>query len=202
MLNSSTTNPSAASPLRMAFARAAILAGPLWLLLCPMTVRSEPVVSVTRSGDSYQVSVRMDVVESRALVWRVLTDYENLQRFVPGMQSSRIVSGRGEPLLLEQKGESGVLFFKFTTTTLSRIVEMPESEIRFDLVSGNLKRMQGAWTLTPHDHAISVGYRAELVPEFAVPPLIGPAVMAQNVKTMIEGVAREIERRKLANSKE
>ncbi|MGR6798501.1 SRPBCC family protein [Sphaerotilus sulfidivorans] len=93
-------------------------------------------------------------------------------------------------------------FFKLTTTTVSRIFETPESEIRFDLVSGNLKRMQGSWTLTPHDHAIGVGYRAELVPEFAVPPLIGPAVMAQNVKAMAEGVAREIERRKLANTKE
>jgi ribosome-associated toxin RatA of RatAB toxin-antitoxin module len=144
----------------------------------------------------------MDVVGSRSLVWRVLTDYENLQRFVPGMQSSRIVSGRGEPLLLEQRGESGVLFLKVTTTTVSRIFETPEREIRFDLVSGNLKRMQGTWTLGPHDHAVSVGYRAELVPEFAVPPLIGPAVMAQNVKSMVEGVAREIERRKLANAKE
>jgi ribosome-associated toxin RatA of RatAB toxin-antitoxin module len=144
----------------------------------------------------------MDIAGSRALVWRVLTDYENLQRFVPGMQSSRIVSGRGEPLLLEQKGESGVLFFKLTTTTVSRIFETPESEIRFDLVSGNLKRMQGSWTLTPHDHAISVGYRAELVPEFDVPPLIGPAVMAQNVKAMVEGVALEIGRRRLASTKE
>lgn len=195
-------NTLASSPLRMNVLRAAVFVGYLWFLLYPAAARSEPVVSVTRSGESYQVNLRMDVVGSRALVWRVLTDYENLQRFVPGMQSSRIVSGRGEPLLLEQKGESGVLFFKVTTTTVSRIFETPESEIRFDLVSGNLKRMQGSWTLAPHDHAISVGYRAELVPEFAVPPLIGPAVMAQNVKAMAEGVAREIERRKLANSKE
>jgi hypothetical protein len=32
--------------------------------------------------------------------------------------------------------------------------------------------------------------------------LIGPAVMAQNVKAMAEGLAREIERRKSANTKE
>lgn len=188
--------------MRLWLLSATIFVGYFGLLLYPAAARSEPVVSVTRLAEAYQVNVRMDVVASRTLVWRVLTDYENLQRFVPGMQSSRIVSGRGEPMLLEQKGESGVLFFKLTTTTVSRIFETPESEIRFDLVSGNLKRMQGSWTLTPHDHAISVGYRAELVPEFAVPPLIGPAVMAKNVKAMVEGVAREIERRKSANTKE
>lgn len=181
---------------------AAILVVHFWMLSYPAAVKAEPQVSVTKWGEGYQVNVRMEVAGSRRLAWQVLTDYDNLPHFVPGMQSSRIVSGRGEPMLLEQKGESGVLFFKVTTTTVSRIVETPENEIRFDLVSGNLKRMRGAWTLGPHDHATVVGYRAELVPEFAVPPLIGPAVMAQNVKTMVEGVAREIERRQLSNPKE
>lgn len=202
MLNVGMKNGHGVAPARPALPSAAIFVAKLGLLLCTATVNAEPVVAVTRSGERYQVNVRMDVAGSRALVWRVLTDYENLPRFVPGMQSSRIVSGRGEPLLLEQKGESGVLFFKLTTTTVSRILETPESEIRFELVSGNLKRMQGSWALSPHDHGTSVGYRAELVPEFAVPPLIGPAAMAQNVKAMVEGVVREIERRKLASTLE
>ena len=77
--------------------------GLFWITLLPATAQSEPIVSVTRSGESYQINVRIDVTGSRNLVWRVLTDYENLPRFVPGMQSSRVVSGRGEPLLLEQK---------------------------------------------------------------------------------------------------
>lgn len=176
--------------------------GLFWITLLPATAQSEPIVSVTRSGESYQINVRIDVTGSRNLVWRVLTDYENLPRFVPGMQSSRVVSGRGEPLLLEQKGESGFLFLKVTTTTVSRIHETPESEIHFELVSGNLKRMQGAWTLAPHDHATTVGYRAELVPEFVLPPLIGPAVLTQNVRAMVEGIAREIERRNVSSTQE
>lgn len=197
-----TMPSSAADNAIMKCSRAAIYTASCCCLSFPLALKAEPQVSVTRLGEAYEVNVRMDVAGSRAMAWKVLTDYDNLPRFVPGMQSSRIVSGRGEPLLLEQKGASGVLFFKVTTTTVSRIVEIPESEIRFDLVSGNLKRMRGAWTLSPHDHATMVAYRAELLPEFAVPPLIGPAVMAQNVKTMVEGVAREIERRHLAQPKE
>ena len=173
-----------------------------WLSLNAVPVNAEPTVSVARSGATYEVSVRMDVTAQPNVVWTVLTDYENLQRFVPGMQSARILSARGEPLLLEQKGESGISFFKVTTTTVSRIVETPKSEIRFDLVSGNLKQMRGAWTLQPHDHATTVKYRAQVVPEFALPPLIGPAVMEQNIRTMVEGVAREIERRDRSNTKD
>lgn len=174
----------------------------LWLPAFPLLAQAEPRVSVTRWGEGYEVSVRMEVAGHRSLAWRVLTDYEYLPRFVPGMHSSRIVSGLGEPLLLEQRGESGVLFFKVTTTTVSRIVETPESEIHFELVRGNLRRLRGAWSLAPHDHATIVSYRAELIPEFTLPPFIGPAVMGQSVKTMVEGVVREIERRHLLTDKE
>jgi ribosome-associated toxin RatA of RatAB toxin-antitoxin module len=174
------------------------------LLLFSNTLAAGPVseVAVTRLGEGYLVQVRMEVMGHQRLTWQVLTDYENLPLFVPGMLSSRIVSRNGDPMLLEQKGESGVLFFRVVTKTVSRIVETPQSEIRFDLVSGNLKRMQGSWTLIPHDHATIVNYRAELTPELPLPPLIGPAVMSQNVKTMVEGVAREIERRYLSLSKD
>lgn len=69
----------------------AILLGHLWLALHPAAVNAEPVVSVSRTGATYWVDVRMDVRGSRSLAWKVLTDHENLQGFVPGMQSSRIV---------------------------------------------------------------------------------------------------------------
>ena len=190
------------SALRYKAVSTSVLLVVLLLLAYPLAARSEPNVKVSKSGESYQVDVRMDVVGSRALVWRVLTDYENLPRFVPGMKSSRILEDRGGTLLLEQTGESGILFVRVTTTTVSRIFENPENEIRFELVSGNLKKMQGAWTLVPHGHVIGLIYRAELIPEFSLPPFIGTAAMAQNVKTMVEGVAREIGRRNSSGTKE
>lgn len=155
---------AASRPYRSPFESAMLVVVPLWLALHAVVVHAEPAVSVIRNGASYLVDMRMEVRGDPSLAWSVLTDYENLQRFVPGMQSSRVVSGREEPLLLEQRGEAGLLFFKVSTTTVSRIVETPQREIRFDLVRGNLRRMQGVWTLAPHDHATTVGYRAELIP--------------------------------------
>ena len=156
---------------------------------------AEPVVQVERNGEAYKVNVQLFVQSERVIVWRVLTDYENLFRFVPGLRSSRIVSPPGEPLLLEQKGEAGLLFVKVATETVSRIKEVPMQTIRFELVGGTLKSMRGEWSINAHDHAVSVSYHAEIVPGFALPPLIGSAVMSRNVKEMVEGVAREINRR-------
>lgn len=154
-----------------------------------------PVVQVERNGEVYKVNVQLFVPSERLIVWRVLTDYENLFRFVPGLRSSRIVSPPGEPMLLEQKGESALLFVKVATETVSRIKEVPMQTIQFELVGGTLRSMRGEWSIDAHDHAISVSYHAEIVPGFALPPLIGSAVMSRNVKAMVEGVTREINRR-------
>jgi len=156
---------------------------------------AEPVVQVERNGEAYKVNVQLFVQSERVIVWRVLTDYENLFRFVPGLRSSRIVSPPGEPMLLEQKGEGGLLFVKVATETVSRIKEVPMQTIQFELVGGTLKSMRGEWSIDAHDHAISVSYHAEIVPGFALPPLIGSAVMSRNVKAMVEGVTGEIHRR-------
>lgn len=157
--------------------------------------RAQPVVQVDRAGEAYRVSVRLSVTSDRQTAWNVLTDYDNLARFVPGMRSSRIISAPGQPKLLEQKGESGLGFVKVSTTTVSRLQEIPMQSIRFESVSGNLKSMRGEWSLEGHDHATAISYRAEVVPGFALPPLIGPALMSQNIRDMVEGVAREIEGR-------
>lgn len=156
---------------------------------------AQPMVQVQRTGEAYRIDVRLSVQSERQVVWGVLTDYENLAKFVPGMRSSRIISNPGEPKLLEQKGESGLMFVKVSTESVSRLKEVPMQSIQFELVSGNLKSMRGEWSVEGHDHATVLAYKAEVVPGFALPPLVGPAVMSQNIKGMVEGVAREIGRR-------
>jgi carbon monoxide dehydrogenase subunit G len=156
---------------------------------------AEPAVEIERRGDAFAVQAVLFVATDRRAAWQVLTDYDNLARFVPDMRSSRIVSAPGEPLLLEQKGESGFLVFKVPVEVVSRITEVPLESIRFQSVGGNLRNKRGEWALAEHDHATRVSYRAEITTGFALPPLIGPAIIGQNVRTMVDGVAREIERR-------
>lgn len=173
----------------------ASLAAALALVFAAGASRAQPVVQVDRAGEAYRVNVRLSVPGDRQTAWNVLTDYDNLSRFVPGMRSSRVISAPGEPKLLEQKGESGLGFVKVSTMTVSRLQEVPMQSIQFESISGNLKSMRGEWSIEGHDHATALSYRAEVVPGFALPPLIGPALVSQNIRDMVEGVAREIERR-------
>ena len=103
-----------------------------------LAAAAEVTVKVERQENAFQVEANLLVAVDKGVAWQVLTDYDNLASFVPGMRSSRIVSAPGEPLLLEQKGESGFLWFRVPIEVVSRVEEAPLNTIRFQSVGGNL----------------------------------------------------------------
>jgi len=163
-----------------------------WISLAAL---AEVSVQVARQENAFQVEATLLVAVDNRVAWEVLTDYNNLASFVPGMRSSRILSAPGEPLLLEQKGESGFLLFRVPIEVVSRIEEVPLGAVRFQSVGGNLTNKRGEWALERHDHGTRVNYRANITPGFPLPPLIGPAIVSRDVRIMVEGVAREMLRR-------
>lgn len=160
---------------------------------------AEGTVRVARQDNAFQVEAMLLVAVEQRLAWQVLTDYDNLAGFVPGMRSSRIVSRAGEPLLLEQKGESGLLLFKVPIEVVSRIDEAPFDTIGFQSVGGTLKNQTGQWALDRHDHGTRVSYRANITPGFPLPPFIGPAIVGRDVRVMVDSVGREMLRRAVAS---
>lgn len=159
---------------------------------------AEPDIRVERKQDSIHIEASLHVAAHHHVAWQVLTDYDNLASFVPGLQTSRIVSGAGEPLLLRQTGQSGFLWFSMPLEVVVRIREMPLIAIFFDTVSGNLKSKSGEWRFEQRDDATLLSYRVHVVPGFWVPPLIGAAVIGQDVRNMLTGVTQEIQRRTAA----
>jgi carbon monoxide dehydrogenase subunit G len=156
---------------------------------------AEVSVQVERQGDAFNVEASVLVTVDGRIAWEVLTDYNSLASFVPGMRSSRVVSAPGEPLLVEQKGESGFLLFRVPIEVVARVEEVPFGVVRFQSVGGNLTNKRAEWDLQRHDHATRLNYRANIIAGFSPPPLIGPALVGRDVRIMLESVAREMLRR-------
>ncbi len=165
------------------------------LLSAGIAASAEPEIRIERNQDAIRINASLRVDAHHHIAWQVLTDYNNLARFVPGMQTSQIVSGPGEPLLLKQTGQSGFLLFMLPIEVLVRITETPLEVIRFEAVGGSFKNKQGEWRIEGQNDATLLIYRASIVPGFWVPPLIGPAVMGQDVRSKLMGLAREMQRR-------
>lgn len=137
--------------------------------------------------------------------YAVLTDFERLPDFVPGLRSSRVVSQPGEMLRVEQVGNTGPGLLGLTVrTTLALSLAPPapgfEGRIEFSSQGGTLKQMHGTWRIRDHGAGCLIDYRATLEPDFPVPPGLGPFLMRRQVEGQLDAIAREIGRRQGANS--
>jgi len=156
--------------------------------------------AVVRQGSTFQVRATIEVGVSIDLCYAVLTDFDRLADFIPGMQSSRIVSPPGEPLRLRQVGRTELPFSERSFDVTLAVELDPLREITFRRVAGNLQRMQGRWLVSGDDTRCRIDYQADIEPGIWVPPLLGPLLMRGQVARQIEGLEAEIERRAQASA--
>jgi ribosome-associated toxin RatA of RatAB toxin-antitoxin module len=179
----------------------------LWNLLCllPLLVVAGIATAadtvVDRIGPTFQIRATLDADASVALCYEVLTDFNRLADFVPGMQSSRIVSPPGEALLLRQVGRTKVAFSEYAFDVTLAVSVDPPRGITFRRMAGSFERMEGGWRVEGDMARCRIDYRADIEPGFWVPPLMGPLIMRSQVARQIEGLEAEIARRaRLANA--
>lgn len=131
--------------------------------------------------------------------WRVLTDYERLTDFVPDLVSSKLLSRTPNAAVIEQQSRTGFLFLSLSVRMVVRIEERPLSALDVERVSGDMQHYAARWTLEPVTFAGTRGtrivFQGELEPDFPLPPLLGDAIVQDNVKRMVEAVIGEVERR-------
>jgi len=81
----------------------AVAAGCLGLcgaLHAPAAAADTPDVQVQVQVGVFRVGAASTVAADAATAWAVLTDYDRLTEFVPDLETSRVVSAAGEPLLI------------------------------------------------------------------------------------------------------
>lgn len=133
--------------------------------------------------------------------WQVLTDYEQLHRFVPDLVSSRVLARGRNEATIEQQSRTGFLFLALTVRMVVHIAERPHYALDVERLSGDMRHYAAHWMLEPVALADGAGTRivfhGELEPDFPLPPLLGDAIVQVNVRRMVEAVIAEIERRNL-----
>ena len=168
-----------------------------------------------RLGSGINVSVQRMRQQGRALFelrvsglaratpqacWQVLTGYECLQDFVPGLLSSKLLSRSGQQAILEQEGVAGFLWIRQTIHLVVRVIEQPFSTLDISLIAGDMRHYTSHWELSPADlgRATRISYFGSMVPDFFVPPLLGSAIMQREVRKMMTAVITEIGQRGVA----
>jgi len=158
--------------------------------------------SVVVNAQAHGAAVRIDAVANlRAplhLIWKTLTDYEQLPEFIPGMKTSRVVARSGPSTIVEQTGSAGALFFAYPIDVTVESVEHHPRSIEIHALKGNIKRLDGRYDLEPsatEPHTFTLRWTGVIQPGLDLPTFITIPVMRASIEDQFTGMVREIERR-------
>lgn len=150
---------------------------------------------VTRRSGEFLVEGWLSVAVPPSVAWAVLTDYDHMAEFIPDMRESRRVVGEGDSLRVWQKGVTRVGPFSFDYEVEREVWVTPESLIRSRGIRGNMKKLELETTLAADPVGVKIHYRAEIVPDFWVPPLLGPRLIRTQAEQQFRALVAEMKRR-------
>jgi ribosome-associated toxin RatA of RatAB toxin-antitoxin module len=155
-------------------------------------------VEAKRADGGVQVRAEAWIAAPASIVWRVLTDYEHLPEFIPGISKSVVRERRGNRVVLEQSGEARFFVFTFPVEVTYEVAETPESSVSCRALSGNLKRMSGRYdieTAGAGAKAVRLRYAGFVDPDFNVPDVLETAALRSMGEEQFAALVAEIERR-------
>jgi hypothetical protein len=122
----------------------------------------------------------------------VLTDYEQIPRFMPDVRTS-VVRERGIGwAVVEQEAESHLMMFSKRIHLVLMIEEHQDALIFRDRCAQTFIRYQGAWRLSTEDGHTVITYELTAEPSFDVPGVVLKRILRRDSGRMIASLQREI----------
>jgi carbon monoxide dehydrogenase subunit G len=151
-----------------------------------------PTVTVREERGVYSVSARFHVVEPPAVALAVLTDYENIPRFLPDVTSSVVRERSERRAVVEQEAVSRMMMFSKKVHLMLEITEDADA-IRFrDRCGRSFAQYEGAWRVTARGTGSDITYELTAKPSFDVPEFILKRLLKRDSTRTIERLAAEI----------
>lgn len=158
----------------------------------PAANAPEPQVTVREEGGIYTVSATFGVSQSPAAALAVLTDYEQIPRFMPEVRTSHVLERSGGRAVVAQETVARFMMF---SKEIHLVLEIQEegAAIRFrDRCGKSFSRYNGSWVTAEKDGYTAITYELSAKPLFDVPDFLLRRLLKRDATRMIERLQREI----------
>lgn len=153
--------------------------------------------TVSEAAGVYTVRASFTVVQSPGAAMAVLTDYEHLSRFMPGLESSHIVNRDGSRVTVAQEAVAKFLAFSKQISLLLDVDESPVTLKFADRARKSFTRYDGTWQVSTLNGRTLVTYTLMAKPSFSVPEFILSKLLKRDAGRMISALQAEISTRRL-----
>ncbi|QVV68875.1 SRPBCC family protein [Synechococcus sp. LA31] len=110
-------------------------------------------------GGTRRLAVQLRLDLDPQWLWAVLTDYDSLSRFIPNLQSSRLLWRRSNVVGLEQEGAQTFMGMRFKARVQLELTEHIEERcLRFVMAKGDFRRFEGTWRIGSESGATTLFY--------------------------------------------
>ena len=169
-------------------------------LSCPATGLALPTGSAATSGAQMQGAHveswgRVEVAATPEQTFKVLTDYERMKDFLPGMLTSKVIVRDGNRVVVEQSADEGVLLFRQRVDARLAIDEAPPYRLTIRALSGSFKELTSHYVLTRRRDRTLIEYRSRFLPDFHMPAMIGIHAVQRSLERHLAALAEEVNRR-------
>ncbi|MFQ6105292.1 MAG: SRPBCC family protein [Candidatus Glassbacteria bacterium] len=144
----------------------------------------------------HTVEAEVNILAPGREVWAILTDYEKLIDYIPGMMESKVIKrNKGRNAILEQEGSVTIFPFTFNSRIVLSVREKPMSRVSFEMLEGDFDYYEGFWSLS----GTNGGVNLRLVIQASYPVRIPKFIIAHSLKSIarrsLSAIAEEAERR-------
>ncbi len=179
-------------PVRHLPALAAALLAFAWAGVAAAQTEPKLTISYDDARDAMTVHASIDIAAAPATVWSVVTDCNRAPKYVPNLESCRIV--KRDPTGKWEMRESIM-----NVTLLPRIHSLSRAEFEpgrrmsFTRAGGDMRISDGEWRLEPlaRGKATRLTYNAVLALNFPVPRFLLDQAAERDFPTLLKGIERE-----------
>jgi carbon monoxide dehydrogenase subunit G len=160
--------------------------------LSPDDCTPQPSVTVREDHGVFSVTAQVHGVQPPATALAVLTDYERISQFMPGVESSVVLERAPGRAVVEQQAVSRLLMFQKRVQLQLEVVEGPDSLHFRDRSGRSFARYEGEWRIASTDRGTLITYSLTAQPAFDVPEFVLKKLLKRDSARMIMGLRREI----------
>jgi hypothetical protein len=149
-------------------------------------------VTVREANGVYTVAASFEVLEPASVALAVLTDYEQIPRFMPDVKTSIVRQRLDRRVVVEQEAVSRMLMFSKRVHLLLDVREEADALVFHDASRRSFDVYEGAWRVAQQEQATIVTYELHARPSFDVPPFLVGRLLKRDAKQMVERLRLEI----------
>ena len=100
------------------------------------------------SGGSRRLAAQLTTTATFESLWKVLTDYDRLNLYIPNLLSSKKIYQKNNNVRLKQVGAQDFLGIKFSAeVTIDLFEEKELGLLKFSLIKGDFRKFEGSWRI-------------------------------------------------------